>query len=354
MEKELLSELINNPHSANASHAEAVDNAINRFPYFATLRTLKAYITRHSANNAEALKTASAYAPVRQVLQSIAHEPEIVENIPAFIAEPSEETPAEETKAEAIEHLEETPAENELEISEEVYAEEPKAEVSEISQEIHTENEPLPEGIVEKAPIEEDKPLLEAEANGEADLSLEHSLMLNESVLLNEITYYNTRISSKATLKALLPHTKTEEIRLPIYAFNKNRVKKTFSDWLEISKTEKYSYYTNEKYLDIPDYVLEPVENISASTENSLIEKFLEKQPSIVVTNDTNYYADFADNQEVELESIATETMAMIFEKQEKWAAAITIYNKLSLQMPEKSLIFADKIKMCKEKLSLA
>lgn len=50
-------------------------------------------------------------------------------------------------------------------------------------------------------------------------------------------------------------------------------------------------------------------------------------------------------------QSIYTETLAYVYELQDKWQKAIEVYQVLSLKYPQKSAYFADKIEQLKEKL---
>ena len=66
------------------------------------------------------------------------------------------------------------------------------------------------------------------------------------------------------------------------------------------------------------------------------------------VTVNYNLVSQDLDNEQVE-NMVITESMAEIYQKQGLNDKAIEVYNKLSLQNPHNSHIFADRIKALKE-----
>lgn len=80
--------------------------------------------------------------------------------------------------------------------------------------------------------------------------------------------------------------------------------------------------------------------------KNSIIDKFLEKNPRIIPKNAINVeeeVTDISENSVAEQEYL-TETLAKIYLKQKNYDKAMKIYQKLSLKFPQKSIYFADQI----------
>ena len=77
--------------------------------------------------------------------------------------------------------------------------------------------------------------------------------------------------------------------------------------------------------------------------------KRLQPETDFSVTNNNESQADLADSEAIGSETILTEAMADVYMKQGLTIKAIEIYQKLSLQNPDNSHIFADKISAIKE-----
>jgi tetratricopeptide (TPR) repeat protein len=125
-------------------------------------------------------------------------------------------------------------------------------------------------------------------------------------------------------------------------------------DSTETLSTEQSADHENEweKLLFSPEYHLETeissIENLSSlpPKENktlSLIDKFLEAQPKMPPINDkSETTATIPEHTENEMEEdFITETLASIYTQQGYYKKAIAIYEKLSLNYPEKSTYFA-------------
>ena len=83
--------------------------------------------------------------------------------------------------------------------------------------------------------------------------------------------------------------------------------------------------------------------------QNSLIDKFIEANPSISPHAENINTEDFSKDSIKEHESFFTDTLAQIYIKQGRYAKAIFAYEKLSLKYPEKSAYFADQISEIKK-----
>ena len=85
---------------------------------------------------------------------------------------------------------------------------------------------------------------------------------------------------------------------------------------------------------------------------DEIIERFLKKEPRIVMKKDFSPPADErVDRSVVDEGGMVSETLARIHANQGSYRKAIEIYNKLSLKFPGKSSYFAARIKELEDKL---
>ena len=103
---------------------------------------------------------------------------------------------------------------------------------------------------------------------------------------------------------------------------------------------------------------LEKKKKASKKTEKKLskaeiIDKFIAENPSISRPKQ-EFFNPISAAQEsvIDQENIVSETLAMIYEKQGYFEKAISIYEKLKLKHPEKSITFAVRINELKNKLN--
>ena len=84
-----------------------------------------------------------------------------------------------------------------------------------------------------------------------------------------------------------------------------------------------------------------------------IIDKFIAENPSISRPKQ-EFFNPISAAQEsvIDQENIVSETLATIYENQGYFEKAISIYEKLKLKYPEKSIIFAARINALKEKLN--
>lgn len=85
------------------------------------------------------------------------------------------------------------------------------------------------------------------------------------------------------------------------------------------------------------------------NNQNPLIDKFIENSPGLGPVKETTDNEDISKDSVREHESFFTDTLAQIYVKQGHYAKAIFAYEKLSLKYPEKSTYFASQISEIKK-----
>ncbi|MGD0710393.1 MAG: hypothetical protein ABR968_04365 [Bacteroidales bacterium] len=111
----------------------------------------------------------------------------------------------------------------------------------------------------------------------------------------------------------------------------------------------------------IPSYSIEEQENnnnlsletyANANNSNDLIDNFLREQPKLNIQPSGNNFEEEETSEEVEKEQeFVSEILAEIYWKQGSRDKAIHIYEKLSLNFPEKSSYFATQIEKIKKEI---
>lgn len=144
----------------------------------------------------------------------------------------------------------------------------------------------------------------------------------------------------------------------------------SFKEEQKLSKTDELKKIIEERLKEIKDekqknktksdqthYTVETILNKKTSvsdknlkSKSELIDKFIEDEPGITRMK-TSFYnpVDSARQSIVDEENIVSETLAKIYYDQGIYSKAIKIYEKLSLKFPEKSSIFAARIKKIQE-----
>ena len=143
------------------------------------------------------------------------------------------------------------------------------------------------------------------------------ALLTSNRSILREIIEFNQLIKDKK-----------EEFKKEVL-LSDQKTKKTFLKWL--SKTNFESNYDD---------------NLS----NSLIEKFIESNPSMNLKNKSSKI-NLANEFEITEKQYMTETLAKKYVEQQKFNEAIQAYEILCLKYPEKISLFAIQINELKNKL---
>lgn len=134
----------------------------------------------------------------------------------------------------------------------------------------------------------------------------------------------------------------TEELNREVALLEEKR--KTLDELMAIIES-KIAQLENEK--------IEPKKEPEKLTKSEIIDKFIAENPSISRPKQEFYNPiSAAQDSVVDQENIVSETLAMIYVKQGYFEKAISIYEKLILKNPEKSIYFAGQISELKNKLN--
>ena len=111
----------------------------------------------------------------------------------------------------------------------------------------------------------------------------------------------------------------------------------SFGEWLQLSQLKPI-----ERTVTSDRSRKKPKNNLD------LINDFIAKRPRIKPAEDDNY-DDLALESSTENEQLMTETLAHVYLEQKKYEKAIAAFTVLSLNYPEKSSFFADRIEAVKK-----
>ena len=117
----------------------------------------------------------------------------------------------------------------------------------------------------------------------------------------------------------------------------------SFSEWLKIT-----SFKPIIRDDEIADQQPEITQHALEEKLN-LIDKFIETNPKIQPIKQEGKPINLANTNNIQPESLMTETLARIYLEQKQYDKAIQAYKILSLKYPEKSGFFADQIRAIKE-----
>jgi hypothetical protein len=118
-----------------------------------------------------------------------------------------------------------------------------------------------------------------------------------------------------------------------------------------INTEEEHKAEKEEVMEFIPDREYEREEPPKQMSQADLIDRFIMTNPTIerLSPSENRLVRDLSESSAQEKGSFITETLAKIYVNQGYYTKAINIYEKLSLQYPEKSAYFADRIEKIRE-----
>lgn len=119
-----------------------------------------------------------------------------------------------------------------------------------------------------------------------------------------------------------------------------------------VPDSEAEAWPVEEELLElIPDEPVEESEPVTQLAPAELIDRFIRINPSIerLTPGEVQPVKDLSAPSTEEQGKFITETLAKIYINQGYYSRAINIYEKLSLQYPEKSAYFASRIEKIKE-----
>ncbi|WP_317046209.1 tetratricopeptide repeat protein [Flavobacterium sediminis] len=154
-----------------------------------------------------------------------------------------------------------------------------------------------------------------------------------------------TPITEHALKTDVAPNENTEaspeellEIGKP-FNFNSSE-KHSFNEWLQLTRIAPIERNETEK---------EPEIDSERNKKFDLIDKFIETNPKIVPSKESQSNAVNISKSLEEPTHLMTETLAQIYLEQKKYQRAIQAYEILILKYPEKSSFFADRINSIKK-----
>ncbi|AOW09310.1 tetratricopeptide repeat protein [Flavobacterium gilvum] len=301
--------LLNQPEEINDIQTVALEKVLDEFPYFQSARALrlKGLYNQNSYKYNFALKTTAAHTTDRSVLFD-------------FITSDSFVAIQKKTYEKKIEELL-----NIIVIDSEIVKKE--------------ETAPIATTALEQSILTSIK---EASSNTDSlhPITFE-KLDINKNVeqsILDSIKEASPAESETQTTEA----EKKLEIGKPL-DFSKSETH-SFHQWLQLSRIEpiiRENNQQNNSMLQEP----EPIVDESKIKKAALIDKFIETSPKIPPIKPGTVFSPNIDLNKEDNSYLMTETLAKVYLEQKKYQKAIQAYEILILKYPEKSSLFADRIK---------
>ncbi len=303
----------------------------------------------------ESVPGPEASAP--EVLEEVALDPDVYVDITGAIVEPSEEDHSvepvsiSEVKAEAEHAVNEVVYDAVYEAHEAVpYAEAAIPEAAPVAAAAAPESVPEEEAAAPESVVA----IPETQVDANYNLRTKEELIAEIEARLNE-------------LKAGLPETWNEEKHAPdppeeIATFIEPEYEAEPEEFTAVTEPEHQvepvaqentgSEAEDEELLELlPDSVTEQDTTRKSLSPTDLIDRFIMISPTIERMSPKEYkqVRDLDEESEDEAGKFITETLAKIYVTQGYFSKAINIYEKLSLQYPEKSAYFASRIEKIKD-----
>ena len=123
----------------------------------------------------------------------------------------------------------------------------------------------------------------------------------------------------------------------------------SFEEWLQLTKLKPIDRAVSKTLEEIKEIEVLNPEPVASTFEEkvSIIEKFISENPKIKPQKDQIVSAKVKTAPQ-DTNSLMTETLAKIYLEQKKYQKAIQAYQILILKYPEKSYLFADRIRNIK------
>ncbi len=117
---------------------------------------------------------------------------------------------------------------------------------------------------------------------------------------------------------------------------------------LPFTKSERHSF---NEWLQLASQ--QPIKRDKSESEKKkkfeLLDKFIESKPKIIPKDDKAPKINIKESVKIDQNQLMTETLAQVYLEQKKYKKAIQAYKILSLKYPEKSGLFADRIRKVKK-----
>ena len=114
----------------------------------------------------------------------------------------------------------------------------------------------------------------------------------------------------------------------------------SFKEWLKLASLQPIVRNEEEK-----EVISVPATPKKKLIESSLIDNFIKNNPKISPVKKDSPTVNLANRNPVPTEDLMTETLAKVYLAQKNYKKAIQAYKILSLKNPEKSGLFADRIR---------
>lgn len=346
MDSKAISDIILNKRRMNSSDIDDLRELANKYPYaqLFTILYLKALSISNSFSFETELNKYAYKVTDRAKLYEIIHnkEEDIIQTVDTDDVESKqEEVPSEiietiEENAEILNVVEEEPKPQENDIVEiDLEAEEEVVNVSAV--EIADEHDEAVEQPVIGDIVEE----VESEGDNEKS-ALELDILT--SAIDNVYPYILEKEIAKVEKEPVEDKIEHEEpIEEPKQPEKTTSQLNSFSGWLTQGSQQKTIEIKVEK----------EVEKVDNKKKEELIDKFIEKNPSISRPKKEFFSASKKAQESMDESSLLySETLANIFVLQGNLPLALKAYEQLCLTIPEKKLIFAKKIEELKNRIN--